>query len=82
MEYVKDVPQTYWPGYVLVCTSMYQYIVAYQRIYWYILIYTSVPVHKSMYHYILDYDFAIQRIYKYVRVQTVPNRFKKGANMF
>ena len=51
------------------------YIVAYQRIYQYVL------VHTSMYHYILDYDFAIQRIYEYVRVQTVPNRLKKGANM-
>ena len=44
-------------------------------------IYLSVPVHTSMYHYILDYDFAIQRIYEYVRVQTVPNRLKKSANM-
>ncbi len=44
-------------------------------------IYQSVPVHTSMYHYILDYDFSIQRIYEYVRVQTVPNRLKKGANM-
>ncbi len=42
-------------------------------------IYQSVPVHTSMYHYILDFNFAIQRIYEYVRVQTVPNRLKKGA---
>ena len=64
---------------------MYQYIVAYRRIYQYVLVHTCiyqyVLVHTSMYHYTLDYDFAIQRIYEYVRVQTVPNRLKKGANM-
>ncbi len=70
----------------LVCTCMYRYVpvLVHSGISKNMLVHTgiyqSVPVHVSMYHYILT-TIAIQRIYEYIRVQTVPNRLKKGANM-